>query len=232
MKLSDRLQLIANKINQGETMADIGTDHGFLPIYLTETGKCPHVIMSDISPGSLKKAADNCKSYNSAFQFDLRLGNGIDVLEDGEVDVVVLAGIGGLLAADILSWNMKKSRSIKKYIMQPRNNAGRLRHWLYCNGFEITGENLVREGRFICEVFTVEPGETFGDVPYSEVFDYPESLIEFKGPLTMEYLTSALANEETIKRRIHEGSRDAETAGRQNRRRIERLRELIERLGD
>ena len=61
MKLTPRLQVIANEIQQGETMADIGTDHGFLPLYLWEKGISPQVIMADISRGSLEKAAENCR---------------------------------------------------------------------------------------------------------------------------------------------------------------------------
>ena len=152
MKLSDRLQLIADEIHCGETMADIGTDHGFLPLYLLEVKKCPKVIMADISRGSLAKAEENCKLAKAKGDYEFRLGNGIDVLEDGEVDVVVIAGMGGNLIADILEWNLKKSRSIKRYILQPRRHVGKLRHWLYCNGFQIVKESLVEEGKCIIMV--------------------------------------------------------------------------------
>lgn len=192
MKLSERLQTIADEIRPGETMADIGTDHGFLPLYLLERGISPKVIMADISRGSLEKAGDNCKLCRAGAGFELRLGNGIDVLQNAEVDTVVMAGIGGLLTVDMLDWNLEKSRSFKRYILQPRNKPGRLRHWLYCNGFEIVKETLVRESRFIWEILTVESGEKPSAerkaVPYSAEFDYPDSLITFGGELTEEYL--------------------------------------------
>ena len=78
-------------------MADIGTDHGFLPVYLWEAGISPHVIMADISRGSLDKARDNCEMLHPGQDFDLRLGSGIEVLADGEVDAVAIAGMGGIL---------------------------------------------------------------------------------------------------------------------------------------
>ncbi|MBR5230415.1 MAG: tRNA (adenine(22)-N(1))-methyltransferase TrmK, partial [Firmicutes bacterium] len=81
VKLTPRLQKIANEIKAGETMADIGTDHGFLPIYLWEEGISPNVIMADISRGSLDKARDNCRMLHPEQEFDLRLGSGIEVLE-------------------------------------------------------------------------------------------------------------------------------------------------------
>ena len=81
IKLSDRLQLIAKEVNNGETVADIGTDHGFLPMYLWEQGISPKVIMADVSQGSLKKAQQNCNELYPDNTFDLRLGNGIQVLK-------------------------------------------------------------------------------------------------------------------------------------------------------
>lgn len=252
MKLSERLQYIADEIKCGETMADIGTDHGFLPLYLLEKKKCPKVIMTDISSGSLKKAEINCKLVKPKGEYELRLGNGIDVLSDGEVDVVVIAGMGGLLIVDILEWNLKKSRSVKRYILQPRNNVGRLRHWLFSNGFSVVREGIVREGKFLCEILTVEscgfaaentrsvqstdgvqslqsePGSnTFLD--YSAEFDYPEALIAFGGPLTLEYLQRHLETEQRILESIEAKAKDSKERGRLTRQRIERLSDLIRR---
>lgn len=252
MKLSERLQYIADEIKCGETMADIGTDHGFLPLYLLEKKKCPKVIMADISSGSLKKAEINCKLVKPKGDYELRLGNGIDVLADGEVDTVVIAGMGGLLIADILEWNLKKSRSVKRYILQPRNNVGRLRHWLFSNGFSIVKEGIVREGKFLCEILTVEScgaaagttrsvqnadsvqspqtepgGNGFSD--YGAVFDYPEALLALGGPLTLEYLQRHLETEQRILKSIEAKAKDSKERGGLTRQRIERLSDLIRR---
>ncbi len=152
--LTDRLQMIADEINTGETMADIGTDHGFLPVYLWENRICPKVIMADVSKGSLDKARDNCSTLYPGRTFDLRLGNGLEVLDAGEVDTVVIAGMGGILMTQIMSHDIAKTMSIRKYVLQPRISAGRLRFWLLANGLSITGDRLVREGRFICNIIT------------------------------------------------------------------------------
>lgn len=152
--LTDRLQKIADEISRGETVADIGTDHGFLPIYLWENQICPKVIMADVSKGSLDKARCNCQTMYPDVSFDLRLGNGLEVLSEGEVDTVVIAGMGGILMTQIMASDMAKTRSIKKYVLQPRISAGKLRHWLIANDFCITGDRLVRENRFICNVLT------------------------------------------------------------------------------
>ena len=182
MKLSPRLKKIAEQINAGETMADIGTDHGFLPIYLWENKICPKVIMADISSGSLSNAA-----------FDLRLGSGIEVLEEAEVDAVVMAGMGGILMTEILEKDIKKSLSFRKLILQPRKDVGKLRYWLFNNGFSITNEALVREGKYICEIITAVPKEVAitrqmngDDIEY----EFPHSLIDYNDELLEEYLNT------------------------------------------
>lgn len=174
ISISDRLKCIAANIEKGETMADIGTDHGFLPLYLYETGRCPRVIMTDISTYSLEKARENTRRYyeQTSTRFKkmsdhsdnilFRAGDGISVLGNGEVDAVVMAGIGGNLICDILRDDPEKSRSFSKFVLQPRRHPGILRHFLMNNGFIITGENLVREGKFICEIITARPEERTG----------------------------------------------------------------------
>lgn len=204
VKLTERLAAIANEIQAGESMADIGTDHAFLPIFLWEQGVSPKVIMVDISEGSLQKAAENCKALHPDENFDLRLGSGIEVIEESEVDCVVIAGMGGILMSEILGADVNKARSFNKLILQPRNNIGILRHWLYNNGFSIVNEQLVRESRFICEIITAVPREVAicrNMGPERIEYEYPHSLADFKGPLTCEYLSRRLEKE----RRILEG---------------------------
>lgn len=156
IKLSDRLQLIANRINEKETMADIGTDHGFLPIYLKLSKKSPKVVMCDVSVPSLQKAKDNAALYATR-EDDLyfRAGDGLQVLKYGEVDTVVIAGMGGKLIRDIMAYDIDHTCSFKKFILQPRIGQGHLRKWLIDNGFKIIAEDVVIEGDYIPEIITV-----------------------------------------------------------------------------
>ena len=164
--------------------------------------------------------------------YELRLGNGIDILEDGEVDVVAIAGMGGNLIADILEWNLAKSRSIKRYILQPRRHVGKLRHWLQCNGFRIVKESLVEEGKFICEILTVEsgPAEEGRAAEYGAEFDYPDSLLEHVNPMTGVYLARKLELENMILDNINENSQNASGEGVLCKARIARIQSLISRL--
>ena len=191
IKLTPRLKTIADEIEKGETMADIGTDHGFLPVYLWEAGICPQVIMADISRGSLSKAEQNCKGLHPYVDFDLRLGSGIEVLSEGEVDAVAIAGMGGILMTEILGADIHNAHSFKKLVLQPRNRIGHLRWWLYNNGFSIVNEKLVREGKYICEVITAVPREVAvpGDLGSDDIeYEFPHKLVDFRNELTEEYL--------------------------------------------
>src|SRR5665648_647206 len=146
IKLSERLEIIANLIDENETMADIGTDHGFLPVALWERGICKKIILSDVNKGPLEKASQNIKATNPGIEFDLRLGNGLETISSGEVSTLVIAGMGGVLITEILGADLEKSKSFKKIILQPRNGQSKLRYWLLTNGFEIIKENqLIRE---------------------------------------------------------------------------------------
>jgi len=177
IKLSDRLQMIADEINKGETVADIGTDHGLLPIFLYESGRSPRVILGDINKGPLEKARENIAMHFGADALDpsgnhacggalsLRLGSGLEPVGFGETDAVVIAGMGGILMTEILGLDLNHTKSFKKLILQPRNGSHKLRWWLDQNGFTITAEHLVVERKYICEILTVEPdrGSVAGD---------------------------------------------------------------------
>lgn len=211
IKLSDRLQMIADLIENGQTVADVGTDHGFLPIFLWESKISPKVILADISKGSLQKAIDNVymQNYDEDIiktYFDFRLGDGIQILENREVDAVVIAGMGGVLMTEILGQDLTKTKSMKKFILQPRNGQGKLRWWLLNNGFDITSEKLVREGKFICEIVSAEVTDDKSKLvplPMDEEnplkresedikYELPESILISNGSLAIEFAEKKL----------------------------------------
>jgi tRNA (adenine22-N1)-methyltransferase len=172
--LGSRLRMMADNIERGQTMADIGTDHGFLPLYLWESGISPKVIMTDISAGSLKKAKDIFNDRTGCGGIDFRLGDGLEVLSGGEVDVVVIAGMGGVSIVRILSGDILKTLSFGKYIFQPRNGAGKLRFWLLKAGFQIISEGLAEEGGFLCEMIIAAPPADVRGVPVLK--EYPDDI--------------------------------------------------------
>ena len=249
MTLSDRLALIASKIQKGETMADIGTDHGFLPLYLFDSGISPRVIMTDISRASLGKAIQNTCEYYSCHDdthlpegICFRTGDGLAVLDDGEVDAVVMAGIGGRLMCDILAADPEKSMSFSKLILQPRKHPGYIRRYLYENGFVITDESLVREGKFICEIITAQQYEetffTSGKTDIIiEMMKYPPDSIVWEAPLWYrgsdsslgrEYIDRKLKREQLILESKGSGKNDDTAATKSN---IIYLKDLLDTTG-
>ncbi len=156
----DRIGLIASHIYG--SFADIGTDHGHLAVAARKNGNSSSIILTDISRDSLGKAMCNCRDLN----VDFRAGDGLEVIDNGAADTVVIAGMGGRLIADIIEKDIDKSRSFERLILQPRNNAAYLRMRLVKDGFTITDDELVREGKYICNVITAVPGHCdtdFGD---------------------------------------------------------------------
>ncbi|MCF0150244.1 MAG: SAM-dependent methyltransferase [Firmicutes bacterium] len=155
--LSPRLELIAQLV-KGNIAADIGTDHGFVPIRLLLSGKCQQVILADINEGPLQKAKENLQAYSiSPDMAPLRLGSGLQVLSPYEADTVIIAGMGGELIAEILAEEPAKNETFARFILQPRTKEAVLRRWLLENGFYITDERLVEERDRICQVLVAEP---------------------------------------------------------------------------
>lgn len=184
MKWNIRLQKIYDDVLPNAPMADIGTDHAYLPIRLKQQGICPHVILCDVSEGSLSKAKADWAAVFPDLPADLRLGDGLTVLKNGEADTVVLAGMGGLLMREILGKDLQKTRSFKRFILQPRSHPGELRYWLLKTGFTIEREQLAREGKKYWEILTVSPsGEerpelsgAFDDADLRACYKYPDIL--------------------------------------------------------
>lgn len=215
--LSDRLDTLAQQINEGETMADIGTDHGFLPIFLHSQGISPLVVMTDVSEKSLSKARENGQAIPDLPESSYRCGDGLAPIKPGEVDVVVLAGMGGMLMADILSADMPKSRTIPKFVLQPRNHAEALRRCLALNGFSIIKEVLVRERRHLCEIIIASPDQIksasktndligWTDVgwPAGDIrWEVPPMYAEINDPLAKEYLHRKWEREKRVLRDLH-----------------------------
>ena len=121
LNLSDRLRLIAGLIKKGSKVADIGTDHGYLPIFLVKSGITDRVIAMDVRKGPLKKAEDNTRAFCVSDQIELRLSDGLAALEKGEADTVTISGMGGRLIQSILTNGMEKLDKSTRLIVSPQS---------------------------------------------------------------------------------------------------------------
>jgi len=159
IKLSPRLEVIADCVAGAKLITDIGTDHGYLPVYLVENAMVSRVIASDTNWQPLKKAEKIINEQQLQKQIETRLGSGLSVLKPGEVEAVVMAGMGGLLIRDLLEAQPEVARQLKKLVLQPMNNQAVLRKHLEATGFRIIREDLAREGDRVYEVIVAAPGK-------------------------------------------------------------------------
>ncbi|MCL2218033.1 MAG: class I SAM-dependent methyltransferase [Defluviitaleaceae bacterium] len=157
--LSPRLQAVLELISEKDTkpcvLADIGTDHAYLPIEAVRANLCERAIASDINSGPLKIAETNIRAAGLSERIETRLGDGLKPLNPGEADCIVIAGMGGKRIIHILEsgfeTSIKDSRTCPRHclpqcvILQPQHDLEELRRELHAHGFEITHEKLARE---------------------------------------------------------------------------------------
>jgi len=144
-KLTPRLKLIASLVPNGSTVADIGTDHAYIPIYLVNSGVCENAIASDKSIGPLKIAEENIKLYGCENLIEVCQSDGLGDYSIGEADTVIIAGMGGLLIAEILESGKDVAKSFSRLILQPMTAGTELREYLIANGYIISDEKVARE---------------------------------------------------------------------------------------
>ena len=128
--LSKRMQMVAGMVSKGNVTADIGCDHGFVSIYLIEQEICPRVIAMDVNEGPLLRAKEHIAQRGLESSIDVRLSDGIDKLQDGEVESIIIAGMGGRLVMKILSSHMDRVKHLKEIILQPQSELHFVRQFI------------------------------------------------------------------------------------------------------
>lgn len=168
MKLTPRLETIAHLIDQGKRVGDVGSDHGYLVAYLVENQRVSKAIATDINQGPVDNAISTLKENNLLDAIEVRLGGGLEPYSAGEIDIAVIAGMGGMLIRDILIERLAFAKSLDYLILQPMTQQTELRKWLVANGFELFNEKNIREGNKYYEIFCIRPGETpvLDDIQY------------------------------------------------------------------
>ena len=154
--LDKRLSAVAALVRPGSRLADIGTDHAYLPVYLVQSGVCPSAIASDIGAGPLDAARRTVTENGLTSEIALRLGDGLATVSAGEVEDVAIAGMGGETIAAILEaapWVQDKGIRL---ILQPMTRAEDLRRWLLHNGFSVLEEHLIIDGRHLYPVLAAQ----------------------------------------------------------------------------
>lgn len=193
VRLSLRLRTVADFVRPGSRIADVGTDHGYVPVYLAQTGRIVSAIAMDVGKGPLERAGKHIREYEEGAgkqeegcQVTTRLGDGLLALEPGEADTVIIAGMGGRLVLRILEQGRHVWDSVRHWILSPQSELELVRLYLEKNGFSIEDEAIIREEGKYYAVLSVVPGamEYSRDIWYK----YGKIPIERKDRVLKEYL--------------------------------------------
>ena len=163
--ISKRLLRCAELVPEGARVADIGTDHGYLGLWLLESGRAAHVIAADLRPQPLQTARAHAAKFGFGGQIEFRLSDGLAEIGPDEADTIVCAGMGGDLIVEILSacpWLREGTHTL---ILQPQSGGQALRAWLGAHGFAIDRELPVADGKFLYTVLRARPGQGIALTP-------------------------------------------------------------------
>lgn len=188
MELSRRLQAVANLVTEGYVLADVGCDHGYIPIYLTERGICPSVIAMDVNEGPLLRAKEHVESQPDSLPITLRLSDGLKALKPGEVQSITIAGMGGGLVMRILSDSADVVKELDECILQPQSEIDKVRAFLIQEGFSFIDEDMVLEDGKYYPMMKVVPNGIQQEAWSLCELRYGKLLLQKKHPILLSYL--------------------------------------------
>ncbi|KQX64767.1 MULTISPECIES: tRNA (adenine(22)-N(1))-methyltransferase [unclassified Paenibacillus] len=154
VKLSKRLQMIADRVPLGSKVADIGSDHALLPTYLAQQGIILFAVAGEVNPGPFEAATRQVLESGLSKKISVRSGDGLAVIEAGEVNVITIAGMGGSLMASILEAGKHKLQGVTHLILQPNVGEDHVRRWLLQQGWNLESETILEEDGKIYEILT------------------------------------------------------------------------------
>lgn len=165
-KLSQRLEAVVNHIPDGAKIADIGSDHAYLPCFAVKHRGVPFAVAGEVVQGPYMSALEEVQAANLSKHISVRKGNGLAVLQPGEVDCIIIAGMGGPLITTILDEGKEKLTSVTRLILQPNVGAIAIRKWFLTNGWELIAEEILEEDGKIYEILVAEKGNPYD--PYNK----------------------------------------------------------------
>lgn len=221
-ELSKRLQAVADLVTPGMRLADVGTDHAYIPIYLTQNGLVPSAIAMDINKGPLERADTHILEHGLDGKIATRLSDGLVNLKMEEADTMIAAGMGGGLVIHILNEDPAKTRSLKELVLQPQSELAKVRRYLEEHRFRIVAEDMVEEDGKYYPMMKLVHGE---EAPYSqEELYYGRLLLKKKNPVLYQFLQ----REHSLKKGIADRLGDQTGKGAESRRK--ELQDELERI--
>ena len=158
IKLSKRLKAVADYVDKGARLADIGSDHAYLPTYLIQKNEVEFAVAGEVVKGPFEIAKNHVAQANLKENIQVRLANGLAAIENvDKIDTIVIAGMGGILISEILEAGKGKLSSVKRLILQANNHGDTLRQWLIEHQFVIKAEQILLEAGKFYEIIVAEP---------------------------------------------------------------------------
>ncbi|HIU63561.1 MAG TPA: SAM-dependent methyltransferase [Candidatus Avacidaminococcus intestinavium] len=193
MKFGARLETIAKWVPQNKKIADIGTDHAYLPVFLVRNGVIVKAIAGDIALGPCQAAVKTITAAGLKESIEVRQGNGLSIVQSEDaVEVIVIAGMGATTMIEIIATEQKTAKLAERIILQPMNGAAQLRKWANRAGWKIVGEDLVLEGGLLYEIIVLEPG---AEESYTKaIYEIGPRLLEQRHPLLSIHFERIIAN--------------------------------------
>ena len=215
MELSKRLNAVAGLVTEGASVADIGTDHGYVPIYLVKNKIASKVIAMDINRGPLERARMHIIGHGLKGQIETRLSDGLKKVNPGEVDGMIAAGMGGALVIKILEDSREVVDSLAFAVLQPQSEISKVRKYLHDHGLVIVDEDMVEEDGKFYPMMKVVHGEVEKYEEYEYI--YGKKLLEKKHPVLQKFLLREQYVQESIVEQLskHIGSESAEQRTRE-----------------
>ena len=221
-ELSKRLQAVADLVTPGMRLADVGTDHAYIPIYLTQNGLVPSAIAMDSNKGPLERADTHILEHGLDGKIVTRLSDGLVNLKMEEADTMIAAGMGGGLVIHILNEDPAKTRSLKELVLQPQSELAKVRRYLEEHRFRIVAEDMVEEDGKYYPMMKLVHGE---EAPYSqEELYYGRLLLKKKNPVLYQFLQ----REHSLKKGIADRLGDQTGKGAESRQK--ELQDELERI--
>lgn len=220
MKLSKRLEMVASFVNKGSNLADIGTDHGYIPIILVLRGIVGSAIAMDVKTGPLERAANHVRLFHLEDRIETRLSDGVVQLKAGEADSVVIAGMGGDLVVHILEEGRHLWDDVSQWVLSPQSELDKVRGYLKEHGFSITREAMVFEEGKYYTVMDVVRGE-MGEMSPAEQL-YGRYLIQNKDLVLQSFLEKERIKVSNIIEQIKtQKSKNSQTSQNSEERRVQ-----------
>ncbi|GKX65592.1 tRNA (adenine(22)-N(1))-methyltransferase [Inconstantimicrobium mannanitabidum] len=229
MELSKRLNMILSKVDRCECIADVGTDHGYVVVELIKRELCKKAIATDINKGPLEKAKTNIGFEGMLDRVYCRLGGGFFPIKKGEVNAVIVAGMGGNLIRDIILADMSKVKLMDYLVLQPAQNPEVLREFLYNNSFEVLDEDICEDDGKYYECFKVKFNKDVKNVGTYDELDYEiSSVLIDKGDSTIKnYISSKIESYEKILGYLKDNSESAKERKHDLEEKVKRLKAMI-----